>query len=101
MVGGGGGGWWFTVNLVFCFGPKLWFWTWTKLNNKSMGFDLSATRSCFSLLLFSSWLPLLPVDTKTGGKPIQISTQVIFYKKEFKAMETENEFTCHETNFCV
>ena len=27
------GGWWFTVNLVFCFGPKLWFWTWTKLNN--------------------------------------------------------------------
>ena len=30
---GGGGGWWLTVNLVFCFGPKLWFWTWTKLNN--------------------------------------------------------------------
>ena len=27
------GGWWFTVNLVFCFGPKLWFWSWTKLNN--------------------------------------------------------------------
>ena len=21
------------MNLVFCFGPKLWFWTWTKLNN--------------------------------------------------------------------
>ena len=32
VVGGGGGGW-FTLNLVFCFGPKLWFWTWTKLNN--------------------------------------------------------------------
>ena len=28
-----GGWWWLTVNLVFCFGPKLWFWTWTKLNN--------------------------------------------------------------------
>ena len=23
MVVGGGGGWWLTVNLVFCFGPKL------------------------------------------------------------------------------
>ena len=22
------------MNLVFCFGPKLWFWTWTKLNKK-------------------------------------------------------------------
>ena len=21
------------VSLAFCFGPKLWFWTWTKLNN--------------------------------------------------------------------
>ena len=29
----GGGWWWLTVNLVFCFGPKLKFWTWTKLNN--------------------------------------------------------------------
>ena len=29
----GGWWWWSTVNLVFCFGPKLWFWTWTKLNN--------------------------------------------------------------------
>ena len=28
VVGG-----WFTVNLAFCFGPKLWVWTWTKLNN--------------------------------------------------------------------
>ena len=31
----GGLWWWLTMNLVFCFGPKLWFWTWTKLNNKS------------------------------------------------------------------
>ena len=22
------------MNLVFCFGPKLRFWTWTKLNKK-------------------------------------------------------------------
>ena len=29
----GGWWWWSTVNLVFCFVPKLWFWTWTKLNN--------------------------------------------------------------------
>ena len=34
LVGGGWGvGGWLTVNLLFCFGPKLWFWTWTKLNN--------------------------------------------------------------------
>ena len=25
-----------TVNLVFCFGPKIWFWTWTKLNNDAV-----------------------------------------------------------------
>ena len=33
VVVGGWWWWWLTVNLVFCFGPKLWFWTWTKLNN--------------------------------------------------------------------
>ena len=27
MCGGGGGGGGSTVSLVFCFGPKLWFWT--------------------------------------------------------------------------
>ena len=27
-------GGWYQVNSVFCFGPKLWFWTWTKLNNR-------------------------------------------------------------------
>ena len=34
------GGWWvgvwvvvLTANLVFCFGPKLWFWPRPKLNN--------------------------------------------------------------------
>ena len=26
--GGWVGGGWSTVSLVFCFGPKLWFWTW-------------------------------------------------------------------------
>ena len=31
-VGGGGGS---TVSLAYCFGPQLWFWTWTKLNNQS------------------------------------------------------------------
>ena len=31
---GGWWWWWLTVNLVFYFGPKLWFWTWTKLNKK-------------------------------------------------------------------
>merc|ERR1711875_91861 len=36
---GGGGWWWFTVNLAFCFGPKLWFWTWNKLN-KNCSYDL-------------------------------------------------------------
>ena len=42
LVGGGGARdyneepgiiWWSTVSLAFYFGPKLWFWTWTKLNN--------------------------------------------------------------------
>ena len=34
------GGWWWVVvvvltpNLVFCFGPKLWFWPRPKLNKK-------------------------------------------------------------------
>ena len=37
---GGGVGGWLTVNLVFCFGPKLWFWTWTKLNNINQGSTL-------------------------------------------------------------
>ena len=63
-----------------------------------MGFDLTAIRSCFSLLLFSLGLSLLPVDTKTGGRHIEIGTQVIFNWKEFKAMENEKKFTCHETN---
>ena len=31
VVGSGGGG--STVSLAFYFGPKLWFWTWTRLNN--------------------------------------------------------------------
>ena len=42
-----GGGWVVgesTVNLAFCFAPKLWFWTWTKLNN------ISPNQSCPSFL---------------------------------------------------
>ena len=33
-----GGGWWVdkTPNLVFCFGPKLWFWPRPKLNNSKV-----------------------------------------------------------------
>ena len=36
-VGGGGCVMDTTPNVVFCFGPKLWFWPRPKLNNK---FDL-------------------------------------------------------------
>ena len=42
VFGGGGGG--STVSLAFCFGPKLWFWTWTKLNNIAWTLSVFAWR---------------------------------------------------------
>ena len=50
--GGGGGGGVHVVNLVFCFGPKLWFLIRTKLSKKSI-----FAYFCFHDDLLVSYLP--------------------------------------------
>ena len=66
---GGGGWWWFTVNLAFCFGPKLWFWTWTKLNNCSELPNCSNQTRCSKHKIYGCLLSCYAAETNVWASP--------------------------------
>ena len=77
------GGGWFTVNLAFCFGPKLWFWTWTKLNKTSFDTLLKPLWKLLKRPLKHPW-NFTEKNFKTSlGKPPKKISQKDHLKKTF------------------
>ena len=72
---GGGWWWWFTVNLVFCFGPKVWFWTC----------DLDQTEKKFrvpSLCILKGLADLQGLTLNRGAAPSFNLFHLIYFVKD-------------------
>ena len=77
VVGG-----WSTVNLAFCFGPKLWFWAWTKLNNKK--FMQKLEYELITIIRVASAL----------GQYHSIHTLRILVVESFEAFSAQSFYSC-------